>query len=60
MHSLTINRFWSAYKKQESCEQLVEMSRNSDYATGKLLDYLYHYKHIGINLSKQTNMPIPK
>ena len=28
--------------KQEAHETLVKMSRNNDYATGNLLDYLYH------------------
>ena len=28
--------------KQEPCEEFVEMSRNNDYTTGNLLDYLYH------------------
>ena len=38
------------------------MSRNNDYTTGYLLDYLYHqyYKLIGIDLSKQTNTSIPQ
>ena len=39
------------------------MSRNDDYTTGNLLDYLYHqkyYKLIGIDLSRQTNMNIPQ
>ena len=47
--------------KQEACETLVEMSRNNDYATGNLLDYLYHqksYKLIGTDLSRQTNSSI--
>ena len=33
------------------------MSRNDDYTTGNILDYLYHqkyYKLIGIDLSRQT------
>ena len=37
------------------------MSRNNDYATGNLLNYLYHqkcYKLIGIDLSRQTNISI--
>ena len=37
--------------KQEEYEKLIEMSRNDDYTTGNLLDYLYHqnyYKLIGI------------
>ena len=34
------------------------MSKNNDYATGNLLDYLYHqnyYRLISIDLSRQTN-----
>ena len=37
------------------------MSRNNDYTTGILLDYFYRqncYKHIGTNLSRQTNTSI--
>ena len=37
------------------------MSRNDGYATGHLLDCLYHQKYqklIGINLSSQTNTNI--
>ena len=47
--------------KQEAYEKLVEMSRNNDYTTKNLLDYLYHqnyYKLIGIDLSRQTNTSI--
>ena len=39
------------------------MSRNNDYRTGSLLDYLYHqkcYQIIGIDLSWQTNTSIPQ
>ena len=39
------------------------MLRNVDYATGKLLDYLYHpnhYKRIEIDLSRQTDTIIPQ
>ena len=32
--------------KQEGYEKLIEMSRNDDYTTGNLLDYLYHQKYI--------------
>ena len=49
--------------KQESYEKLIEMSRNDDYTTGNLLDYLYHqkyYKLIGTDLSRQTNTSIPQ
>ena len=41
--------------KQEAHEKLVEISRNNDYTTGNLLDYLYHknyYKLIGVDLSR--------
>ena len=39
------------------------MSRNNDYTTGHLLDYLYHhnyYKLFGEDLSRQTNKSIPQ
>ena len=37
------------------------MSKNYDFTTGNLLDYMYHqkyYKLIGIDLSRQTNTSI--
>ena len=49
--------------KQEAYEKLIKFSRNDDYTTGNLLDYLYHqnyYKLIGTDLSRQTNMSIPQ
>ena len=49
--------------KQETYEKLIEMSRNDDYTTGILLDYLYYQKYckpIRIDLSKQTNTSIPQ
>ena len=39
------------------------MSRNNDYTTGNILDYLHHqkyYKLIGIDLSRETNISIPQ
>ena len=39
------------------------MSRNDDYTTGNLSDYLYHQnycKRIGIDLSRQINTSIPQ
>ena len=39
------------------------MSRNYDYATWNLSDYLYHQKYyqlIDIDLSRQTNASIPQ
>ena len=47
--------------KQEVYQKPIEMSRNDDYTTGNLLDFLYHqnyYKPIGIDLSRQTNTSI--
>ena len=47
--------------KQEAFEKFVEMSRNDNDATGKLLDYQCHqkcYKLIGIDLSRKTNTSI--
>ena len=49
--------------KQEAYEKLIKMSRNNDYTTGNLLDYLYYqnyYKLTGIDLSRQTNTSIPQ
>ena len=43
--------------KEEAYEQIIEMSRNNDYATGNVLDYEYfseHCKLIATDLSKQT------
>ena len=49
--------------KQEASEKRVGMSRNNDYKTGHLLDYLYHqncYKLIAIDLARQANTRIPQ
>ena len=48
-------------KKQETYEKLIGMSRNKDFTTGNLLDFLYHQnddKFIGADLSRQTNTSI--
>ena len=45
--------------KEEAYEAIIEMSKNSDYITGSLLDYEYfkdHYKLIAIDLSKQIEL----
>ena len=50
-------------KKQEAYEKLIETSRNDDYSTGNLMDYLYHqkyYKLTDVNLSRQANTSIPQ
>ena len=47
--------------KQEAYEKLIEMSRNDDYATGNLLNDLYHQKYyniVGIDLSRQKNTDV--
>ena len=49
--------------KQGAYKKLIEMSRNDDYTTGNLLDYLCHqnyYKLIGIDLPRQTNACVPQ
>ena len=49
--------------RQEAYEKLVEMSRDNDYTTGNVLDYLSYQKYyrlIGIDLSRQTNTNIPQ
>ena len=49
--------------KQESYKKLFEISRNDDYTTGNVSDYLYHqkyYKLIGSGFSRQTNTSIPQ
>ena len=49
--------------KPEAYEKLIKMSRNNDYTTGNLLDYLYHQKYyrvIGVDISRQTNTSIPQ
>ena len=45
--------------KEETYEKIIEISRDSDYNTGNLLDYEYfkdHYKLIAIDLSKQSEL----
>ena len=48
--------------KEETYEQIIELARNNDYATGNLLDYEYfskHYRLIAIDLSKQIELENP-
>ena len=53
-------RFFDMQKnKEETCEQIIEMGRNSDCTTGNLLDYEYfskHYKLVATDLSKQIKL----
>ena len=47
---------------KETYEQIIEIGRNSDYATGNLLDYEYfskHYRLIATDLRKQIELENP-
>ena len=49
----------SVKNKEETYEAFIEMSKNSNYTTGNLLDYEYfskYYKLIAIDLSKQIRL----
>ena len=48
---------------EEVYEKIIDMSNNSDYTTGNLLDFAYykkHYRLIAIDLSKQTKLKDPQ
>ena len=48
---------------EEAYEKIIDLSNNSDYTTGNLLDYAYYKKHhklIAIDLSKQTKLKDPQ
>ena len=47
---------------EEPYEKIIDLSNNSDYTTGNLLDYAYYKKHklIAIALSKQTKLKDPQ
>ena len=48
---------------EEAHEKIINLSNNSDYTTGNLLDYAYykkHYKLIAIDLTKQTKLEDPQ
>ena len=40
-----MNHFLITRNKQDAYEKSVAMSGNNDYATGNLLDFLYHQKY---------------
>ena len=45
--------------KEEAYKKIIEISKNNDYTTGKLLNYesfSKHYKLIAIDLSKQIEL----
>ena len=48
---------------EEAYEKIIDMSNNSDYTTGNLLDYAYykkHYRLIAADISKQTKLKDPQ
>ena len=47
---------------EEAYEKIIDLSNNSDYTTGNLLDYAYCKKHklIAVDLSKQTKIKDPQ
>ena len=47
---------------EEADEKIIDLSNNSDYTTGNLLDYAYYKKHklIAVDLSKQTKLKDPQ
>ena len=50
-------------KNKEVYEKIIEMSRNNDYATDNLLDFVYfkeNYRLIAIDLCKQTKLNDPQ
>ena len=49
--------------EEEAYEKIIDMSNNSDYTTGNLLDFTYykkHYRLIEVDLSKQTKLKDPQ
>ena len=53
----------SVKNDEEAYEKIIDMSDNSDYTTGNLLDFAYykrHYRVIAIDLSKQTKLKDPQ
>ena len=47
-NALTYNKLFfdqPVKNKHEGYEKIIEMSKNDDYTTGNLLDYLYHQKY---------------
>ena len=74
VHKLKVNDFnvlidgkslfdLSVKNDEEAYEKTIDMSNNSDYTTGNLLDFSYykkHYRLIAIDLSKQTKLKEPQ
>ena len=48
---------------EEAYEKIIDMSKNNDYTTGNLLDFVYlkkNHKLIAIDLSKQAKLKDPQ
>ena len=45
---------------EEAYEKIIDMSNNSDYTSGNLLDYKKHYRLIANDLSIQTKLKGPQ
>ena len=53
----------SVKNDEEAYEKIIDMSNNSDYTTGNLLDFAHykkHYRLIAIDLIKQTKLKDPQ
>ena len=50
---------WLVKNKQEAYEKHIEMSRNDDYTTGNLLDYVYHQKYHWYRFIKTSKYTCP-
>ena len=49
--------------EEEAYEKIIDMSKNNNYMTGNLSDFVYYknnYKLIAIDLSKQTKLKDPQ
>ena len=49
--------------KEEAYEKIIETSRNNDYTTGNLFDFVYfkdNYRLIAIDSSKQSKLKDPQ
>ena len=55
-YNVIIDKLKKKKTEEEAHEKIIDISRNNEYTTGKLLDYDYfkkYYKLIAIDLGKQ-------
>ena len=55
-YNVIIDKLKKKKTEEEAYEKIIDISRNNEYTTGKLLDYDYfkkYYKLIAIDLGKQ-------